>query len=153
MGCYVCEKNALLDTLPPRQRIVVHGGWRVAHSFNTSLPGWLVLDLLRHETTFAATTDDEAAAFGMLVRAGSAALHDVTACTKTYVMLFAEKAGWEHLHAHLVPRMPTFEPHEIGPGVFALSNKTQADSLPESTRDEVALALRARMEAALGASG
>ncbi len=43
-GCYPCEMNARIDDLPPRERVHAEGGWRIAHAFNVSLPGWLPRD-------------------------------------------------------------------------------------------------------------
>ncbi len=39
MDCYVCHNNDQFDQLRPRERIGADPHWRVAHAFNTSLPG------------------------------------------------------------------------------------------------------------------
>jgi hypothetical protein len=50
--CFTCRLNAQPGP-PPRERILVRDGWRVAHNFETPLPGWLVAVHLRHVTRLA----------------------------------------------------------------------------------------------------
>src|SRR5205823_11411935 len=64
--CLVCSLNARADP-PIRERILVRDSWRVAHNFETSLPGWLVAVPLRHITRLSALGDSEAAALGALL--------------------------------------------------------------------------------------
>src|SRR5512135_2957148 len=66
--------------------------WDIVHSFNTALPGWLVLVARRHIEAIDELTDDEAAELGQLMRQVSIALKEVTGCLKTYVIQFAEQA-------------------------------------------------------------
>lgn len=79
--------------------------WDVAHAFNTSLPGWLVLVARRHVAAIDELTGAEAAELGVLLWRASAALREITGCAKTYVMQFAEAEGHAHVHFHIVPRM------------------------------------------------
>jgi diadenosine tetraphosphate (Ap4A) HIT family hydrolase len=138
-GCYACEQAG--PDAPFRERFVREGGWRVAHDFNTSLEGWLVLAPLRHVHALDELTADEARALGDLLRRASAALRTVTGCEKTYVMLFAEKEGFAHLHVHVVPRMADQPDDRRGPRVFGYLE--DGDPLPPERRDEVAAALLA----------
>jgi len=48
------------DTLPPREDVVNTDHWRVAHAFNSTLPGWLVLLPTRHFATFTELTPEAA---------------------------------------------------------------------------------------------
>ncbi len=68
---------------------------------------------------------------GLLARKASIALQAVTGCTKTYLMLFAEAEGFGHLHVHVVPRMPDFEPEVLGPRVFAYLTDDESSWIPE----------------------
>jgi diadenosine tetraphosphate (Ap4A) HIT family hydrolase len=147
--CFPCEWNALLDELPARERIVVHEGWRLAHAFNTSLPGWLVLVPLRHVESFAELSGDEATAFARLAHASSAALQEVVGCAKTYVMILGEEKGFAHLHAHLVPRMPDIPDDLKGTFIFRLLGGPEPEWVSEDERDRLAHELRARIESAL----
>ena len=71
-----------------------------------SLPGWLVLVPRRHTVALDDLTADEAADLGPLLRAVSSALRDVVRCRKTYVVLFAEAEGFQHIHFHIIPASP-----------------------------------------------
>jgi diadenosine tetraphosphate (Ap4A) HIT family hydrolase len=147
--CYPCAWNAVLDELPPRERIVVHDGWRLAHAFNTSLRGWLVLVPLRHVESFAELSQHEAETFATLTRESSRALTEAVGCRKTYVMILGEEKGFAHLHAHVVPRMLELPDDLKGTYVFRLLGVSEDDRVAEDERDRLALALRARIEPAL----
>lgn len=138
--CLPCDLNAEADRLPLRERIHVESGWRVAHDFNSGLPGWVVVVARRHVTSLHELTPEEAAALGPLLRAGTQALVDVLGCTKTYVMLFAEKEGFSHLHLHLVPRMADIPEDRMGPGAMAYMHD---GAVPEADRDALAERLAA----------
>jgi diadenosine tetraphosphate (Ap4A) HIT family hydrolase len=143
--CYPCSFNALLPNAPLREAIVVEGGWRVAHAFNSTLPGWLIVVPTRHVTAMDELSDDEAAALGVLLRRLSVALREVVGCEKTYVMLFAEQEGFSHLHVHVVPRMPWFTAKQRGPLAFSFMSDDQSAWLSEDDRDALALRLRAQL--------
>jgi hypothetical protein len=67
-ACFSCSNNERTD-LPPRERIYIGPGWRVAHAFGTALPGWLVLLPRRHVTALDELTAAEAEELGPLLRA------------------------------------------------------------------------------------
>jgi diadenosine tetraphosphate (Ap4A) HIT family hydrolase len=68
--------------------------------------------------------------------------------TKAYVMFFAEAEGFEHLHVHVVPRMPDQPASERGPNIFSrLGGSVQLgapelDRVSTVLRDELADVLR-----------
>jgi diadenosine tetraphosphate (Ap4A) HIT family hydrolase len=136
--CYACSQSALTDP-PVRERVWAMPGWRVAHDFNTSLPGWLIVVPTRHVESLDEFTVQEAETMGLLLRQASVALKSVTGCRKTYVMLFAEKPGFTHVHFHVVPRMDEFSDDRVGPGVFGYLEETP---LTEDRRDALAVEIR-----------
>ena len=139
--CRSCEVTDRLDGLPPRERIVLDDLWRVAHAFDTALPGWLVLLPRRHVTAIADLTDAEAVALGTWQVRLSRALHAVTGCVKTYVVQFAEADGFAHVHFHLIPRMAD-QSHELrGPRIFGLLGVPEDRRVSEARRDDLARAL------------
>jgi diadenosine tetraphosphate (Ap4A) HIT family hydrolase len=144
-GCFACDQQAAV-ALPPREDVVQTGHWRVAHAFNSMLPGWLVLLPTRHVTSFTQLTAAAADEIGGLVVRLSAALEAVTGCAKTYLMQFSEAEGFSHLHLHLVPRLPDHPEDARGPKVFAYLTDDQARWLPATERDSIALALRAALD-------
>ncbi|MFE7581115.1 hypothetical protein ACFU5Y_06060 [Streptomyces gardneri] len=60
--CYACSKEAEFDDLSPRECVVYDQHWRVAHAFNTAVPGWLVLLPRRHVAALHDLTNAEASA-------------------------------------------------------------------------------------------
>ena len=102
--CLTCDLVRRRDRgdAPPWDSIVRTAHWDVVHSYNTSLPGWLVLVARRHITAIDELTDEEAAELGVLLRRASAALREVTGCVKTYVCQFAEQAEHPHVHLSLI---------------------------------------------------
>ncbi len=66
-GCFPCDQQAAAF-LPPREDVVHTDHWRVAHAFNSTLPGWLVLLPTRHVTSFTDLTPEAADELGGLIR-------------------------------------------------------------------------------------
>jgi diadenosine tetraphosphate (Ap4A) HIT family hydrolase len=139
--CYSCGQQAA-QRLPPREDVIHTDHWRVAHAFNSTLPGWLVLLPTRHVRSFTELTPTAADELGGLVHRLSRALEAVTGCVKTYLMQFSEAEGFAHLHLHLVPRLPDHPVEALGPAVFAYLTDDEARWLPASQRDALALSVR-----------
>ena len=144
VGCYPCDQQVVAP-LPPREDVMHTEHWRVAHAFNSTLPGWLVLLPTRHVTSFTELTPDAAAELGGLMHRLGAALQVVTGCVKTYLMQFSEAEGFSHLHVHLVPRLADHPQEARGPRVFAYLTDDQTRWLTPAERDATALALRAAL--------
>ncbi|WP_353946805.1 HIT family protein [Streptomyces sp. HUAS MG91] len=143
--CYACANEARFDDLPPRERVAHDTHWRVAHSFTSALPGWLVLLPRRHVTAVHDLSDSEAAALGGWQVGASRALREVTGCAKTYVAQFAEADGFAHVHFHIVPRAAELPAAQRGPGVFELLHGPRRGRVSAEQADEIALALRAHL--------
>jgi diadenosine tetraphosphate (Ap4A) HIT family hydrolase len=138
--------NARLGELPPRERVLCEGGWRAAHAFDTSLPGWLVLAPLRHVVALHELTREEASSLGGLLVRLSTALRDTVNCEKTYTMLFAEAAGFQHLHIHVVPRMPSFTADQVGPRVFTFLGRPVGERVEVAAQDDLAGRISAALD-------
>jgi diadenosine tetraphosphate (Ap4A) HIT family hydrolase len=143
-GCFPCDQQAAVS-LQPHEDVVHTDHWRVAHAFNSTLAGWLVLLPTRHITSFTELTPEAADELGGLIRRLGTALEAVTGCVKTYLMQFSEAEGFSHLHLHLVPRLPDQPEGARGPKVFAYLTDDQAQWLPAEERDRVALSVRAAL--------
>jgi diadenosine tetraphosphate (Ap4A) HIT family hydrolase len=139
--CYSCARNAEFDRLPPRERVGGDDLWRVAHAFDTALPGWLVLLPRRHVTSIAELTDAEAVSLGMWQVRLSRALHAVLDCQKTYVAQFAEAEGFAHVHFHIVPRPVDLSGAMHGPGIFQLLGADDRPRVDAQAMDELAIKL------------
>jgi diadenosine tetraphosphate (Ap4A) HIT family hydrolase len=119
--------------------------WDVAHAYNTSYLGWLVLVARRHIEALDAMTAAEAADLGALIREVSLALKRHTGCQKTYVMQFAESAQHPHVHFHIVPRMPEQSPDDIAYRVMRRLGVPLAERCEESEMNALALAIRGEL--------
>ncbi|KIF73902.1 HIT family hydrolase [Streptomyces sp. 150FB] len=149
--CYACAAEAAFDELPPRECVVSDEHWRVAHAFNTAVPGWLVLLPRRHATAVHDLTDAEAGTLGAWQVALSRALRALTGCAKTYVVQFAEAEGFAHVHFHIVPRMADLPPERRGPDVFGLLRRPEEEWVTPDQADRMALSLRAHLRGRPGA--
>lgn len=143
MECFSCQQSAKGTALPIREHIYEDGWWRVAHAFNSALPGWLVILPQRHIVAMSELTAAEAAALGSLLQRLSAALQHVVACTKTYVMQFAEAAGFQHVHIHLVPRMPELPLERKGPAIFWYLDRPADEWVQAVEMDRIGTAIAA----------
>ena len=139
--CHACDQNAA-ETLPAREDVVRTRHWRVAHAFDTLLPGWLVVLARTHVLALDELERAAHAELGVLIGDLSAGLRTVVGCEKTYVMQFSEAAGYTHLHVHVVPRMPDQPDDRRGPAVFGYLGVDEADRVSEAERDRIATDLR-----------
>jgi diadenosine tetraphosphate (Ap4A) HIT family hydrolase len=72
------------------------------HPLPAPLAGWLLLDARRHLAGPLAFSDQEAASWGLAVRAASRLVQRLTGCDRVYAIAYGE--GSPHLHLHLIPR-------------------------------------------------
>jgi diadenosine tetraphosphate (Ap4A) HIT family hydrolase len=120
--------------------------WDVVHSYDTALPGWLVLVVRRHIIAVDELTDAEATELGQLIRRTSMALKEVTGCLKTYVIQFAEKADHPHVHFHIVPRMAD-QPHERKSTlIFGYLGVPEGERVSEDMMNSIAVKVRGLLQ-------
>ena len=143
--CLTCDLIARRDRgeAPLWDSILRTEAWDLVHSYNTSLPGWLLLVARRHVGAIDELTDEEAAELGVLLRQTSAALREVTGCVKTYVCQFAEQAEHPHVHFHVIPRLAGQPDERRGPRVFAYLGVPEAERVGEEAMNAIAARLRA----------
>jgi diadenosine tetraphosphate (Ap4A) HIT family hydrolase len=147
--CKTCSLLAARDTgqRPPWDSIYRTPFWDVVHAYDSALPGWTVLVLRRHVEAIADLTPEESVELGRLITTVSQALGEVTHCTKTYVMQFAEAAEHPHIHVHIVPRLADLPPERRGPRIFAYLGVPEDERVPEEVMNRIALDLRDALEA------
>ena len=143
-SCLTCELLARRDRgeAPLWDNIHCTDHWDVVHSYNTSLPGWLVLVVRRHVAAIDELTEEEAAELGLLLRRTSVALRRVVGCAKTYVIQFAEAAEHPHVHFHVVPRAADMPPERRSLGVFGYLGVPEAERVSEAELNEIARRVR-----------
>lgn len=137
-GCYTCAREAEAGKLPPWESIVADDLWRVAHSFDSALEGWLVLLPRRHVTSVGELSDAEAQSLGTWLARLSQALHRVLGCQKTYVAQFAEREGFSHVHFHVVARPPGLAQDLRGHRIFQLLGSHDRAPVSEQRRNKIA---------------
>ena len=145
--CKTCELIANRDagTAPFWDCIDRTPFWDVAHSYNTALPGWLVLVVRRHIEALDELTDPEAAELGHLIRRTSLALKEVTGCVKTYVIQLAEAAEHPHVHFHIIPRMADQPANRHSTQIFGYLNVPEEERVSADGMNAIALKVRERL--------
>ena len=101
-NCAICQLRA--DSAA-RERYEIRRShlWVLRHHPDPApLPGWLLLDSLRHCSGPLDFSEEEAADWGLAVRHASALVKQITGCQRVYAIAFGE--GAQHLHLHLIPR-------------------------------------------------
>jgi diadenosine tetraphosphate (Ap4A) HIT family hydrolase len=129
--CHVCEGWAEA----PAEAVAHRGAHWVAIAAG-DVPGWLRLQTIRHGEWLWDMTGDEAAEFGPLVAALSAALRRVTGAERVYLIALGENSL--HVHALLIPRYQDTPREERGPGILA----TAASRADREVAYRVAAAVR-----------
>ena len=152
--CYPCRHNALDPLLlPPRERVYDDGLWRVAHAFNSALPGWMVVVARRHITSLSELTPTEAAALGPLLSALSDALQRVLGAQKAYVLFLAEATAFAHVHIHVVPRHASLPQDRRGAKIFAYLDQPETEWVSTVEMDRIADQIRPFLERAMAGLG
>jgi diadenosine tetraphosphate (Ap4A) HIT family hydrolase len=131
-----------MDTLGPSSAIWLTSGWRVAHSFNSALLGWLVVVPRRHIESIHELDELESIELGQLLQRTSRALVDVLGCQKTYVMMFAEAQGFNHVHFHVVPRAHDLATDHRGSAIFEYLKRPESEWVSLGEQNALAVALR-----------
>ena len=145
--CYTCELIQRRDVgdAPLWDSIYRTDYWDVVHSYNSSLPGWLVLIIHRHIAAVDEMTEDEAVELGQLMRRLSIILKKVTGCARTYVVQFAEDPEHPHVHFHIVPRMADLPDDRRGRGIFQYLGVPDSERVSEAEMNELAEEIRRQL--------
>ena len=124
------------------------GPWLLRHHpLPAPLPGWLVLDSLRHVGGPADFDPAECAALGPALQRASALVRELTGCARVYAIAFGE--GARHFHLHLIPRHAA-DPQSESWRVADLYRQVAAGDRPAADPAAVAaLVARGRERAAL----
>jgi diadenosine tetraphosphate (Ap4A) HIT family hydrolase len=143
--CHSCQAERGIVSLTNAPVILRTEHWRVEHAHPTSVLGWLVVVLRRHRPALHNLTSDEWQQFSTLLPVLCQALHQTLGTEKEYVMQFAEHPRAQHVHFHVVARLPDWPEHLRGSYVFdALGSKIH-NPLPSETTTPFALQLRTHL--------
>lgn len=141
-NCSACQSIQKRISLTNAPRILETPLWIIEHVHPTSVKGWLVMVLNRHCSALHQLTAEEWAEFSQLMLLLCKALHEILNTEKEYVVQFAEGEGFNHVHFHVIARLPDWPLSLKGPRVFsALGNKVEN---PLSSKMLTPLALEIR---------
>lgn len=145
--CKSCELISQRDqgTAPLWDCIYRTPLWDVAHCYETSLAGWLVLIVRRHIESLDELTDVEAIQLGQMIRRTSAALKEVSSCLKTYVLQFAESPQHPHVHFHIIPRMADLPESRRSTQIFGYLGVPDKERVSEEEMNAIALRVREKL--------
>ncbi len=127
---------------PLCERIYEEGHWRVVHSYDSSLEGWLCIVHTEKITRLSHMTPEDAAILGTLIRKLSIALERVTGAVKTYSIMFAESPKHPEVHFHIVPRMANQPEDRVGTKVFGYLGASEDQVVTLERRNELAAQIR-----------
>ncbi len=99
--------------------------WRVRHSRETNIAGYLVIESRRHYLDFSEANDDECQTYGFVLKGVTEAIRQVTDCSRVYSFSLAEMVP--HFHLHLIPRTNYLPPAYRGRGIMSYPIVPAAD--------------------------
>ena len=121
--------------------------WLIRHHPDPApLPGWLLLDSVRHCGGPLEFEHSEAQSWGGAVRDASKLVQRITGCDRVYVIAFGE--GAPHLHLHLIPRFaddPATSAWLVADHYRAVQRSQNAAATKAQVQEMVALARRITM--------
>lgn len=121
--------------------------WDVVHAYNSTLLGWMELVCRRHVVAIDELTSAEARELGDLMQRVSRALKLYLQCQKTYLMQFAEAPDHQHVHIHLVARMPDQAPEDKSYRIFRHLGAPAELRCSETELNALAAAVREQLQA------
>ena len=101
--CFICRKHNGQETAPPGGYIYEDEHWKVCHfPAKQSILGRIVLESRRHFLDFSEMTEEEAGAYGVVIKNLYSALKQVTGAERVYSLITID--GVPHFHAHFILR-------------------------------------------------
>ena len=141
-SCSSCQAIQGLITITNAPRILETRHWVVEHVYPSSIKGWLVVALNRHCHALHQLTAEEFEEFGRLLPLLCQALHEVLKTEKEYVIQLAEGEGFNHVHFHVIARLPDWPESFRGPRVFSGAGENVENPLPGEVVTPLALEIR-----------
>ena len=141
-SCHSCQAERGLSSLTNAPVIARTEHWRVEHARPTSVRGWLVVVLRCHRRALHDLAPEEWQDLSTLLPLLCRALHQTLGTEKEYILQFAEHPRAQHVHFHVIARVPNWPSDLRGPAVFnGLGDKVQ-DPLPSEVTTPLALQIR-----------
>ena len=141
-NCSSCQAIQGLISLTITPRILETPHWIVEHAHPTSIKGWLVMVLNRHCSALHQLTAEEFEEFSKLMPLLCQALHEILKTEKEYVVQFAEGEGFNHVHFHVIARLPDWLVSLKGRRVFSAAGDQVENPLSSEVLTPLALEIR-----------
>jgi diadenosine tetraphosphate (Ap4A) HIT family hydrolase len=151
-SCDSCKAIQEIISLTNAPRILETPHWIIEHVHPTSVRGWLVIVLNRHCSALHQLNAEEFLALGQLLPLVCQALHDTLNTKKEYVVQFAEGEPFDHVHFHVIARLPDWPASLEGPRVFSGLGNNVNSPLSSEITTPVALRIREYLLARIGLS-
>ena len=112
--CLICKRHK--D--PARAPLVVYedGLFKISHSIETNILGYFSLETRRHVLHPGEFSEEEAAAYGVVLNRLMAAMSKVVDCFRIYTFSLSETVP--HFHVHVIPRRADFPRAYSGRGIM-----------------------------------
>lgn len=145
-NCLSCQSLRGEITLSPGGIIYKGKYWQAEHVYPTTIKGWLVMVLRRHIEALHELSFEEWREFALIQEKLIRILHQFVHCQKEYLACFAEQAGFQHIHFHIIPRSDSLN-HEVrGSRVFSLLKIDYDQAIPTKDIEILCDTMRASLK-------
>ncbi len=144
--CESCKNLQEKIRLSNAPRIFETAHWIIEHVHPTSVEGWVVLVLKRHCKALHELTKAEYSELSKLLKSVCEALHSILDTEKEYVMQFAEMAGFNHVHFHVIARGKDWPAELKGPRVFSGHGEKVENPLTAEVTTSIALKIQSYLQ-------
>lgn len=140
--CLTCQAQLGTVRLTNAPRILETLHWRVEHAHPTSIRGRFVVAATRHVPALHQLSQEEFASLTELLRLLCKAISEILGAEKEYIMQFAEAEGHNHVHFHVIARMPDWPLSLKGSSVFNGLGPAVERPLPTEELTPLAISFR-----------
>jgi diadenosine tetraphosphate (Ap4A) HIT family hydrolase len=123
-NCLTCQSVQGIINLSKYQRIHESEYWVVEHMSPCAIKGWIVVALKRHCTGLHELKADEFMNFAQIARNICLTMKYLQNSEKEYVMQFAEKDRFGHVHFHVISRLSDWPQELKGINIFNAINSS-----------------------------
>lgn len=145
-SCLTCASLTGNQPLSPAPIIWEGTYWQLEHAHPTAVKGWLVLVFKRHVEALHDLTSDEFLEATVIIRRACVVMRSELKSQKEYVVCFAEKPGFEHVHFHIIARSPNLPEEHRGTRIFSLLGVDERNALTDKEILELCTRLKKRLK-------
>ncbi len=130
MECLSCLSLSGERRISPGPDIYEGTHWVVEHAYPTAHLGWLVIVPKRHIEALHELSVEEFQELAEIEYKVVQVMHMDRTIEKEYLMCFAEREGFHHVHIHLVSRPANLRAELKGPRVLGLLAVDEEHAIP-----------------------